>query len=79
MSGMSSPYLAMYCLWRYLKHPTVLTLILTGLALGFALGTKFLSVMLLPSFFFVSLVYPPAASLVARHSSLVTRQLQITH
>ncbi len=65
--------LAMYCLWRYLKHPTTFALILTGLALGFALATKFLSVMLLPGFFLVSLVYPPAVSLVTRQSSFVTR------
>jgi 4-amino-4-deoxy-L-arabinose transferase-like glycosyltransferase len=61
--------LAVYCLWRYLQRPTVLTLILTGLALGFALATKFLGVMLLPSFFFVLLVYrTPPVSLVPRYS-----------
>ncbi len=63
--------LAMYCLWRYLLRPTAFALILAGLALGFALATKFLSVMLVPSFFFVMLIYPlsssvPAPSLEAR-------------
>jgi hypothetical protein len=61
--------LAMYCLWRYLRHPTVLTLILAGLALGFALATKFLSIMLLPSFFFVLLIYPRSSGIT--RSSLV--------
>ena len=65
--------LAMYCLWRHLNHPTVFTLILTGLALGFALATKFLSVMLLPAMFLVLLVYPSFSPLVPRPSSLMTR------
>jgi len=56
--------LAMYCLWRYLRRPTALTLILTGLALGFALATKFLSVILLPSFFLVLLIYPFSSFLI---------------
>ena len=70
--------LAMYCLWRYLNLPTVLTLILAGLALGFALGTKFLSVMLLPSFVIVMVLYPDSPSrakspLRTCHSSLIAR------
>jgi hypothetical protein len=72
--------LAMYCLWRYLQRPTILTLTLTGLALGFALATKFLSVMLLPSFVLVLLLYPISqierhASRITRHSSLLKRLL----
>ncbi len=66
--------LAMYCLWRYLKRPTVLTLILAGLALGFALATKFLSVMLLPSFLFVLLIYP-SSSFRLQPSALIRRLL----
>ena len=67
--------LAMYCLWRYLRRPTVLTVILTGLALGFALATKYLSVMLLPAFFLILLIYPSSHSLVTHHSSLLKRLL----
>ena len=67
--------LAMYCLWRYLRRPTALTVILTGLALGFALATKYLSVMLLPAFFLILLIYPSSHSLVTRHSSLLKRLL----
>jgi hypothetical protein len=67
--------LAMYCLWRYLRRPTALTVILAGLALGFALATKFLSVMLLPAFFLILLVYPTSHSLVTRHSLLLKRFL----
>ena len=67
--------LAMYGLWRYLKHPTALALILTGLALGFALATKFLSVMLVPSFLIVLLVYPFPSSLTPHPSSLIKRLL----
>ena len=55
--------LAMYCLWRYLQHPTALTLSLTGLALGFALATKFLSILLLPAFFLILLIYPPSSGI----------------
>ncbi|HSD83908.1 MAG TPA: glycosyltransferase family 39 protein, partial [Anaerolineae bacterium] len=58
--------LALFALWHYLKRPTALMLILTGLALGFALATKFLSVMLLPGFFLVLLVYPFSSSLLKR-------------
>jgi hypothetical protein len=58
--------LAAYCLWRYFKHPTALTLILTGLALGFALAVKFLSVLLLPVFVLVLLIYPFSSSLIKR-------------
>ncbi len=78
--------LAMFALWHYLKRPSLLTLILTGLALGFALATKFLSIMLLPSFLLVLLIYPhpPLRSIPAgrtthhapcatRYSLLVTR------
>ena len=56
--------LAMYCLWRYLQRPTALALILTGLALGFALATKYLSVMLLPAFFLILLIYPFSSSFI---------------
>jgi hypothetical protein len=65
--------LAMFALWHYLKRPTVLTLILTGTALGFALATKFLSVMLLPSFFLVLLIYPFSSSLIPHPSSFAKR------
>lgn len=70
--------LAMFCLWHYLKRPTALTLIFTGLALGFALATKFLSVLLLPSFGLVMLLYPGAvidhhASRVTHHALRITR------
>ena len=67
--------LALYCLWRYLKRPTALALILTGLALGFALATKFLSVMLLPSFLIILLVYPVSSSLIPHPSSFIKRLL----
>ncbi|HEY4721485.1 MAG TPA: glycosyltransferase family 39 protein, partial [Anaerolineae bacterium] len=50
--------LAMWRLWHYLKRPTQLNVALAGLALGFALATKFLSVMLLPSFVLGLLIYP---------------------
>ncbi len=49
--------LAGWRLWHYVRRPTKFNLLLTGLALGFALGTKFLSVMLLPTFALVLLVY----------------------
>ncbi len=58
--------LAMFCLWHTLKRSTALTLIFTGLALGFALATKFLSILLLPSFGLVMLLYPTAE--IERHA-----------
>lgn len=65
--------LAMFCLWHYLKRPTLLALSLTGLALGFALATKFLSVMLLPSFFFVLILYPFPSAFRPRPSAFFKR------
>jgi hypothetical protein len=66
--------LAMYCLWRFLQRPTVPSLSLAGLALGFALATKFLSVMLLPSFIGVLLIYPATrAARSTRHSLRIAR------
>ena len=67
--------LAMFCLWHYLKRPAAVTLVLTGLALGFALATKFLSVLLLPCFFLVLLIYPLSSSLIPHPSSLIKRLL----
>jgi hypothetical protein len=52
--------LAMFALWHYLKRPAVLTLILTGLTLGLALATKYLSIMLLPAMALALLLYPAA-------------------
>ncbi len=58
--------LAVFTLWHYLKRPTAFILILTGFTLGLALATKFLSSMLLPSFFLVLLIYPSSLSLSKR-------------
>ena len=60
--------LAVWRLWSYLKHPGKINLILSGLALGVALATKFLSVMLLPSFILILLVYPASTDNHQQHA-----------
>jgi hypothetical protein len=37
-----------FALWKYIRHPTGLRLVLSGLALGAVLGTKFSAVLLIP-------------------------------
>jgi len=50
--------LAVWRLWHYLRRPTRLSVVLAGLALGAALSTKFISVVLLPAFALILLIYP---------------------
>ena len=50
-------FIALYYLWKLTKDPNKRNLILSGLSLGLALGSKFLAVFLLPIFFILSLVY----------------------
>ncbi len=50
--------LAVWRLWRYLQRPGRLNLLLAGVALGAALATKFIGVMLLPGFALILLIYP---------------------
>jgi len=50
--------LAVWRLWHYLHCPTGPNVLLAGLALGAALGTKFIGVVLLPALALILLIYP---------------------
>ncbi len=49
---------AVWRLWRCLKRPTRLNILFAGLALGAALSTKFVAMLLLPAFALILFVHP---------------------
>lgn len=53
-------FVAVWRLGEYLRKPTTLNLIATGLAAGLAVATKISAVILAPAFFLVVLLYRPA-------------------
>jgi hypothetical protein len=48
-----------YSLWRYLKKPSAFKLVLTAVALGLALISKFNAIILLPTYAILILIYGP--------------------
>ncbi len=50
-------FITSYYLWRYFQSPTKINILLSGLTLGLALGSKFSAVFLLPIFIVLLLVY----------------------
>ena len=51
--------LALYCLWKYLRKPTVPKLVITAISLGFAFLTKFHAFILIPAFVILIYLYSP--------------------
>lgn len=50
-------FIALYYLWKFMRYPAKKNILLSGLSLGLALGSKFSAVFLLPIFLFLLAVY----------------------
>lgn len=57
-------FIAVWRLGAYLRKPTTLNLLVTGLATGLAIATKVSAIMLVPAFLLIALIYRPPQGLL---------------